>query len=314
MHLVQRPIPSGLCTGTASARFRHMRQRHPALTSPGDIAPASATRSTGAHENMGLFDTYSDFMKDFGKFLQGPTPIPMPGILGIMSETGESITGIFSTIDTVREQGIDGLWNAASDVGEGLAATEFLLSKARIAKAEIIAGGLKTILGMQLSCGGDAAPEMANGYSDSAQRFNLVADRLQKAVPDDTWSGTAADAYFDANAGQVARARTMPDIDLDVVMAVSMEANQLRTTRRILQESATVMGNSIALVLILQSVPRYGKLLAKNLEIGVTGSCIAGCLLHMNHLTDASEKATQSINDAVLLYQKLASECYPNWM
>lgn len=263
---------------------------------------------------MGLFDTYSDAMKNLGNFLQGPTPIKIPGPLGILSETGESITSIFSTIDTIREQGVDGLWNAASDVGEGLAATEFLLSKAKIAKADIIAGGLKTILGMQLACGGNAAPEMADGYSDSAQRFNLVADRLEKAVPDATWSGTAADAYSEANAKQVARARTMPDIDLDVVMAVSMEANQLLTTRRILQDSATVMGNAIAPVLVLQAVPRYGKLFAKSLEISVTGSCVAGCLLHMNDLTEASKKATQSINDAVLLYQKLASECYPNWM
>ncbi|MUL82844.1 MULTISPECIES: EspA/EspE family type VII secretion system effector [unclassified Mycolicibacterium] len=261
---------------------------------------------------MGLFDTYSDAMKNIGRFLQ--SPIPMPGPFGVISEAGESITGLFSTIDTIREHGVDGLWNAASDLGEGLAVTEFLLSKAKIAKAEILAGGLKTVLGMQYACGGNAAPEMAEGYSDSAQRFNVVADHLEKAVPDDSWKGLAADAYTAANASQVNRARTMPDVDLDVAMAVSMEANQLRTTRDILQESATVMGNAIAPVLALQAVPRYGKLFAKSLEIGVTGSCVTGCLLHMKHLTEASEKATKSITDATLLYQELANGCYPNSM
>lgn len=259
---------------------------------------------------MGLFDTYSDTMKNIGRFLQPPIPVAMPAPFGIMAEAGESITSIFSTIDTVREQGVDGLWNAASDVGEGLAATEFLLSKAKIAKAEILAAGLKTVLGMQYASGGNAEPEMAQGYSDSAQRFNIVADNLEKAVPVDGWSGTAADAYTEANANQVNRARTMPDIDLDVAMAVSMEANQLRTTRDVLSESSTVMGNAIAPVLALQAVPRYGKMFARSLEIGVTGSCMAGCLLHMKHLTEASEKATQSINAATLLYQELANGCY----
>lgn len=259
---------------------------------------------------MGLFDTYSDTMKNIGRFLQAPVPITLPGPFGILSEAGESITGIFSTIDTIREQGVDGLWNAASDLGEGLAATEFLLSKAKIAKAEILAAGLKTVLGMQYACGGNAQPEMAQGYSDSAERFNIVADNLQMAVPDDGWRGSAASAYSEANASQVNRARTMPDIDLDVVMAVSMEANQLHTTRDILSKSATVMGNAIAPVLALQAVPRYGKMFAKTLETSVTGSCMTGCLLHMKHLTEASEKATRSINDAALLYQELANGCY----
>ncbi|OHT90684.1 EspA/EspE family type VII secretion system effector [Mycobacterium syngnathidarum] len=259
---------------------------------------------------MGLFDTYSDTMKNIGRFLQPPIPIAMPGPFGVMAEAGESITSVFSTIDTIREHGVDGLWNAASDVGEGLAATEFLLSKARIAKADILAAGLKSVLGMQVLCGGNAKPEMAQGYSDSAQRFNVVADNLEKAVPGAGWSGPAARAYTEANTNQVQRARTMPDIDLDVVMAVSMEANQLQTTRDVLSESATVMGNAIAPVLALQAIPRYGKMFAKTLEAGVTGSCIAGCLLHMEHLTEASEKATQSINNATQLYDQLANSCY----
>ncbi|WP_166907493.1 EspA/EspE family type VII secretion system effector [Mycobacterium sp. DL440] len=263
---------------------------------------------------MGLFDAYSDTMKNIGRFLQPPIPVAMPAPFGILSEAGESITSIFSTIDTIREQGVDGLWNAASDVGEGLAATEFLLSKAKIAKAEILAAGLKSVLGMQYLCGGNAKPEMAEGYSDSAQRFNVVADNLEKAVPNDGWRGPAARAYAEANTSQINRARTMPDIDLDVVMAVSMEANQLHTTRDVLSESATVMGNAIAPVLAMQAIPRYGKLFARTLESGVTGSCMAGCLLHMKHLTEASEKAAQSINDATLLYEELANACYPTSM
>lgn len=260
---------------------------------------------------MGLFDVYSDAMKNIGQFLQGPVPFPLPGPFGLMSEAGQSITSIFSTIDTIREQGTDGLWNAASDVGEGLAATEFFLSKARIAKAEILAVGLKTVLGMQLSCGGNAKPDMAEGYSESAQRFNTVADNLEKSVPGDGWKGSAADAYTEANASQVKRARTMPDIDLDVAIAVSMEVNQLRATRKILQDSATVMGNAIAPVLALQGIPRYGKALAKSMEIGVAGSTMAGCILHLEHLTATSEHATKMIDDASLLYQELANACSP---
>ncbi|MDV3129503.1 hypothetical protein M1247_31675 [Mycobacterium sp. 21AC1] len=262
---------------------------------------------------MSLFDTYGDFMQKFGGALE--TVGPFLGPMGFpLAEAGSAITGIASTIDTIEEQGVDGLWNAASQVAEGASVVEFFLSKSKVGGTTIISGGLKTIQGMQAACGGTNAPEMADGYSESAQRFNLIADHFEKAIPDDNWTGTASEAYADANASQTKRSRTMPDIDLDVVMAVTMEANQLRATRRILNDSATVMGNAIAPAIALRSFGRYGKLFSLDLEASVTGSCLAGCFLHMKHLTDAAEKASKSIDNAARLYQAIADECYPTQM
>lgn len=260
---------------------------------------------------MGVFDDYGDLLERVGGVLSNPFVRPL---LGPASEAGEAMSAMGSLLDTVQDHGVEGLWNAASALADGISVAEFFLDKATKAGTTVLAGGLKTVAGLQAMTGGTSDPEMAAAYSESAQRFNSVADRLSTAVPDDTWRGTGADAYEEANAQQVKRARTMPDIDLDVVTAVGMEANRLVTTRRVLNEAATVMGNSIPAAIALRAVPRIGKLLSAELEITVTTTSVGASLVHMNKLSEASADATKSIEEATRLYQELANSCHPVWM
>ncbi len=178
----------------------------------------------------------------------------------------------------------------------------------------IIAGGLQMIIGLQAQCGWINPIERGDGYSDSAERFNLIADDLEKALPRDNWTGAAAEAYETANARLVKRLRSMPDVDLDMKIAIDAQANEVAATRRILNESATVMGNAIAPALALRAFGRYGRQASRTLEASVTTSCLTGCIYHMNQLGEASARFAETMENAARLYTEIANDGYPTWM
>ena len=256
---------------------------------------------------MGFFDIYADVLEKAGGVLETVGPYMGPNG-GQLAEAGSAMSSLASTIDAFQQEGVDGLWNAASQVAEGASAIEFFLAKSKAGGTTIISAGLKAIQGMQASCGGSEAPERGEGYSKSAHRFNGIADTLEKAEPSQ-WIGTASDAYAETNTRQRKRARFIPDVDLDMVMAITNQANQVLTTRQILNDSATVMGNCIAPAIALRAFGKYGKMYSLSLETSVTGSCVAGCLTHMNNLSNTSKQAAESMKRAAHLYHEIARAC-----
>ncbi len=255
---------------------------------------------------MGLFDTYSDVMQKLGETLRRADPI------GPIGAAGDMVTGLFSAADIIGEHGVDGLWNRAADLGEVASVAQGMLPLAK--QTLIISGGLQTVLAMQMQCGWTNTPEDGDGYSQSAQRFNSVADGLETAYPNDSWSGPAADAYALANEKQKNRARRMPDADLDVLMAISSEAGAVNTTRRILNNAATLMGNAIAPALAVRGIPRVGPAMSREIEIAAVGVSIPTCLWYMNELSNHSERSAQTMKDAARIYDEIAAECYPTSM
>ncbi len=255
---------------------------------------------------MGLFDTYSDAMQKLGENLCRADPF------GPIGAAGEMVSGLFSTIDIIGEHGVDGIWNRAADLGEVASVAQSMLPLSR--QTLIIAGGLQTVLAMQMQCGWIDSPEEGEGYSQSAQCFNSVADRLQTAYPDDRWSGPAADAYAIANEQQQNRARRMPAADLDVLMAISSEAGAVHTTRRILNNAATLMGHAIAPALAVRAIPRYGTGLSREIEMAAVGMSIPTCLWYMNELSNRSARSAQTMSEAARIYDQIADECYPTRM
>ncbi len=255
---------------------------------------------------MGLFDMYSDVMQKVGETMQRVDPIGPIGAAGVM------VAGLFGAADLVSEHGVDALWNLAGDVGEVASVATVLLPAAK--QTNIIAAGLRTILALQMQCGWTNTPEDGDGFSQSAQRFNGVADGLETAYPNDSWSGPASDAYALANEKQKNRARRMPDADLDVAMAISSEAAAVNTTRRILNNAATLMGNAIAPALAARSIPRVGKAMSLEIETAAVGVSIPTCLWYMNELSNHSERSAQTMNDAARIYDEIAAECYPTSM
>ncbi|OBB31385.1 hypothetical protein A5792_16120 [Mycolicibacterium peregrinum] len=255
---------------------------------------------------MGLFDTYTDAMQKLGRFMQTADPF------GPVGHAGEAVSSLFSTIETIREDGVDSLWNAASDLGEVESVAQSMLPRAR--QTHIIAGGLSVVLAMQYQCGWTNKTEDGDGYGQSAQRFNEIADGLESAFPNANWLGDASDAYAAANEAQKSRARRMPDADLDVLMAISSEAGAVNNTRRILNNAATIMGNAIAPALAARAIPRVGKGISMGIETSVVGVAVPTCIWYMNELSDHSARSARSMDGAAMIYEQIAAECYPTQM
>lgn len=249
---------------------------------------------------------YSDAMQKLGEVMRTADPF------GPIGEAGDVLTGLFSTVDLVGDHGVDAMWNRAADIGEVASVAQGMLPLAK--QTVIIAGGLKTVMAMQMLCGWTNTPENGDGYSQSAQQFNQIADRLETAFPNDSWRGAGADAYSEANESQKNRARRMPDADLDVLMAISSEAGAVNTTRRILNNAATLMGNAIAPALAARALGKYGKAISLEIEIAAVGISLPTCSWYLNELVNHSERSARSMEAAAAIYDAIADECYPTQM
>lgn len=255
---------------------------------------------------MGLFDMYGDVMQQIGDTLKTADPF------GPMGEAGDILSGLFHARELIADNGPEALWNLAGNTAEVASVALMLLPAAK--QTDIISAGLKTVMGLQVLCGWTNEPTEGDGYSDSATRFNTVADSLQTAMPDDRWVGAASDAYRQANEVQRERAKKMVDADLSVRMAVSAEAGEVNSTRRILNNAATMMGNAIMPALAARAIPRIGKAVSMEIELAVVGVSLPTCLWHINQLSEHSAKAVESILAATRLYEEVAAAGYATRM
>lgn len=104
--------------------------------------------------------------------------------------------------------------------------------------------------------------------------------------------------------------KKMVDADLDVRMALSAEAGEVETTRRILNNAATMMGNAIAPALAARAPGKYGKALSLSIETAVIGVSVPTCVWYVNELANLSERSAASIEAATRLYEEVADDCY----
>lgn len=255
---------------------------------------------------MGLFDAYSDLMQTVGDSLQKIDPF------GPIGEAGEIVSGLFDSAEMLGENGPDALWNLAGNTAEVASVALVVLPSAR--QTEIISAGLKAILGMQTVCGWTAEPSEGDDYGTSAIRFNEISESLDGATPDTRWVGEASDAYRDANTLQMQRAKRLVDADLVVRMALSAEAGEVSTTRRILNNAATLMGNAIVPALAARAIPRVGDAISKEIELAVVGVALPTCIWHMERLASHSAVAAQSIAAATRIYEEVAAAGYATRM
>ncbi|QZY46767.1 EspA/EspE family type VII secretion system effector [Mycolicibacterium austroafricanum] len=255
---------------------------------------------------MGLLDFYSDLMHQVGETMQRVDPF------GPMGAAGEAVTSLLAVGDIVGDHGADAMWNLAGDVGDVASVAQSMLPLAR--QTLIIEGGLKMICVMEEQVGGANVPTEGDSFSASAHRFNQIGDSIASAMPDDRWRGTAADAYTSANEQQHARARKLVDADLKVRMALSAEAGEVRTTRRMFNKAATVMGNAIVPALAARAMGKHGKAISHGIETGAVASAMPVCIWHMTQLADHSSRAAETLKDAVAFYEQVAAEGYSTRM
>ncbi|MBO0681350.1 hypothetical protein JRC04_28135 [Mycolicibacterium sp. S2-37] len=242
---------------------------------------------------MGLTDILGDAAD-----LIPPNPI---------SDAIDSVTGLIDVARAIDDNGIDALWNAAADMGEAASVVEFFLPKAK--QTPVISSGLKIVQGLQYSCGGNNEIDKGEGYEKGYQKYNEIADALAKPVPDKTWTGAASDAYAYANEEQRLRAKRMVDADISILGAISAEAHELASVRRMLNEAATVMGNAIIPAVAALAIPRYGKAFSLAIQLGVVGAAVPGALWRMEGLQDVSENVSASITEAKRIYEEVARSC-----
>ncbi|BBZ62923.1 EspA/EspE family type VII secretion system effector [Mycolicibacterium monacense] len=255
---------------------------------------------------MGLFDDYGKVLEKVGSTMSSFDPF------GPIGAAGEMLSGVAQTAQLIDQNGVDALWNLAADSAEMASVAAGMLPLAK--QTLIIQGGLKAVLAMQYECGFTNEPERADGYSMGAQRFNEVTETLAGATPDQRWTGAASDAYATANERQQLRMKKMVDADLDVRMALSAEAGAVETTRRILNNAATMMGNAIAPALAARALGKSGKALSLSIETAVVGVSVPTCVWYMNELANLSERSAASIEAATRLYEEVADDCYPTRM
>lgn len=167
---------------------------------------------------------------------------------------------------------------------------------------------------MQNLCGWTSEPSQGDGYSESAIRFNGISESLDAAMPDSRWRGGASDAYCDANTVQKSRIKRLVDADLDVRMALSAEAGEVKNTRRILNNAATLMGNAIVPALAARAIPRVGKAISMEMEAAVVGVALPTCIWHLNQLSGQSSAAAKSIQAATRIYEEVAAAGYATRM
>lgn len=252
---------------------------------------------------MGLFDFYGDLMQQVGETMQKADPF------GPVGAAGEMVTSLFAVQGIAAEHGTDALWNLASNAGDFASVAQGMLPLAR--QTLIIEGGLKMISLMEDQCGGMNSPSEGDGYSESARYFNRIHDVLKSAVPGDDWSGVASDAYQQANGRQRDRVRKMVDADLDVRMALSAEAGEVRAIRRTFNEAATVMGNAIVPALAARALGKNGKAISYGIETGAVGSALPVCIWQLTQLAEHSTRAAATLKDAARLYEQIANDEYP---
>lgn len=97
-------------------------------------------------------------------------------------------------------------------------------------------------------------------------------------------------------------------------MAVSAEAGEVNSTRRILNNAATMLGNAIMPALAARAIPRIGKAVSMEIELAVVGVSLPTCLWHINELSEHSAKAVESILAATRLYEEVAAAGYATRM
>lgn len=247
---------------------------------------------------MGLFDLYGDLMQQVGETMRMADPF------GPVGAAGEMVTSLFAVQDIAAEHGRDALWNLAGNIGDFASVAQAMLPLAK--QTLIIEGGLKLVSAMEDQCGGTNAPTEGDSYSEGARRFNRISDTLKSATPGDDWKGSASDSYHQANDRQRERARLMVDADLEVRMALSAEAGEVRAIRRTFNKAATVMGNAIVPALAARALGKHGKAIAYGIETGAVGAALPVCIWQMTQLAEHSTRAAATLKDAVLLYEAVA--------
>lgn len=100
------------------------------------------------------------------------------------------------------------------------------------------------------------------------------------------------------------------DADLKVRMALSAEAGEVRTARRMFNKAATVLGNAIVPALAARALGKHGKAISYGIEAGAVTSAMPICNWHMTQLSSHSARAASTLKDAVALYEQVANEAY----
>jgi hypothetical protein len=178
----------------------------------------------------------------------------------------------------------------------------------------IINAGLMTINGMQLLCGLTFEFDKGEKFTNGATAMNQVAGTLDSATPTEDWESSGSQAYADQNSAQQQRANDMASTDTAVQGIIAQQAGQVKTTKDILDASATVLTAMIPVVMLTRLIPPppiVGIPMAEAMEIGAVAGALPPCAAAMGVMAAQAAQNAAKIQEAVGQYQRVAADAKP---
>lgn len=138
----------------------------------------------------------------------------------------------------------------------------------KAARSPILAAGQHVITGMKLTTGvGD--PENGRRFGEGADHMSAAGRTLDSAYPTSDWDSAASDAYLSQNNGQVTRAEALVHADQVVAAVLSREAEQIATTREVLDSEADWLGDMSLVTMATGLIPYVGRAAQTAAEIAM---------------------------------------------
>ncbi|WP_135125332.1 EspA/EspE family type VII secretion system effector [Mycobacterium sp. PS03-16] len=178
----------------------------------------------------------------------------------------------------------------------------------------IINGGLLGINAMQLLCGLTFESDKGEKFAAGGQSMSRIGQMLQDATPDGGWSGSGSEAYSRLNVRQQQRAQQIARTDAQVARIIETQAGQVKTTKEVLDVSATVLTAAIPVVLATRLIPPppiVGIPMATAMEIGAVAGALLPCTVAMQALQVNALQNSTLLQEAIAQYLEVAGQAKP---
>ncbi|MGV0836282.1 EspA/EspE family type VII secretion system effector [Mycolicibacterium thermoresistibile] len=222
-------------------------------------------------------------------------------LVGKAGDAGGSAYSIFNNAESAAQGDLMGYVGLGADI---IVVAQSLIPAAY--PTPVIAAGLQSILAMNVMTGLGRAPERGHRFSQGAQQFSAVSNKLATAFPTQ-WEGTGAQAYGQRNAAQQKRADAMAQIDASVQQIVDGQADQVQSTRKVLNASAAGLGYAIPLAMAAYAKPIVGPAISMKIQLAAVAIALPPCGVAMTALSATSAANAAKLAQAINQYKQVAS-------
>lgn len=177
----------------------------------------------------------------------------------------------------------------------------------KAARSPILAAGQHVITGMKLTTGvGD--PENGRRFGEGADHMSAAGRTLDSAYPTSDWDSAASNAYLSQNSGQVTRAEALVHADQVVAAVLSREAEQIATTREVLDSEADWLGDMSLVTMATGLIPYVGRAAQTAAEIAMVTKAVGASTDQFMMMRDKADENAAEVRDAIGKYEAVAGD------